>query len=275
MIFLPTRACARTEAVAVSENDFPDHFSGASSAYSAHRPPWPERLFRTVAQLAPTTDHAVDCGCGSGQASVPLSRFFRRISAFDASENQIAVARRKPHPSHLRYRVGRAEQMELEDGCADLLLAAQSAHWYRPADFFAQARRVLRPGGLLAMCSYDLCRLPEPQCDRLCADFHNQTLKDWWPPQRALITDEYRTLRRQMPFDEIPAPAMEMVADWNLAQLSAYFSTWSATGRYRSETGRDPVPAIGQKMRPYWPQDGKGIVRVRWPVTLVLGRNAE
>src|SRR5262249_11653324 len=46
---------------------------------------------------------------------------------------------------------GRAEETGLPAAAADVVLAAQSFHWFEPSAALAEFHRVLKPGGMLAL----------------------------------------------------------------------------------------------------------------------------
>ena len=46
---------------------FKDHFSTRSAEYAAYRPTYPRALVDFLADAAPDTELALDCGCGTGQ----------------------------------------------------------------------------------------------------------------------------------------------------------------------------------------------------------------
>src|SRR5688572_18317753 len=71
---------------------FKDHFSAHAAQYAAHRPTYPPALVDALADLAGGTRLALDCGCGTGQLSVPLAARFDRVIAIDGSAAQIAAA---------------------------------------------------------------------------------------------------------------------------------------------------------------------------------------
>ena len=250
---------------------FSDHFSAVAEAYSKGRPQWPDSLFAALADLTPGRELAVEVGCGSGQASLGLAQYFDLVEASDPSASQIARAR--PHP-RVRYSVAPAEDTALEDHCADLLLAAQAAHWFDLDAFFAEARRLLRPGGLLALASYARCTLPVPQCLELLDHFHLNTMAPWWPAERATVDNLYADIAEQMPFEPVPSRQLQLRTDWNLEDLMVYLASWSAVNRYRQSEGRDPLPPLEEAMRAHWPQQGQERLEIRWPITLVLGRQA-
>jgi SAM-dependent methyltransferase len=189
------------------------------------------------------------------------------VTATDASAAQIGQA--PPHP-RVRYRVAPAEASGLPDASVDLVTVAQALHWVDLEPFFAEARRVLVPGGVLAAWCYGLPSLDDPEIDRLLAHFYTSIVGPYWAPERRLVETGYRTLA--FPFDELAAPSFDMALDWSLPELAAYLGTWSATCRFRSERGCDPVEPFAVRLAPLWgPSDGRR--RVRWPLSLRIGRH--
>jgi SAM-dependent methyltransferase len=245
--------------------DFKDHFSSQSSGYASFRPGYPAALFTYLASLTPDHDLAWDCATGSGQAARGLAEHYARVWATDASATQIEAA--APHPG-VEYRVAPAEASGLPDRSADLVTVAQAAHWFDLPAFYAEVRRVLKPGGLLALWCYERLAI-EPALDAVIEDFYAGLLGPWWPPERRLVEAGYRDL--PFPFAELPAPAIPMTATWTLGQLLGYFSTWSALKAYRQSTGEDPLPALRDRLAAAWISLDTAKT-IKWPLSVRLGR---
>ncbi|HEY6066574.1 MAG TPA: class I SAM-dependent methyltransferase, partial [Thermoanaerobaculia bacterium] len=179
-------------------SSFPDHFSGVAGAYAEHRPRYPDRLFEWVAGLAPRRELAWDCATGNGQAALGLADHFERVIATDASPAQIAAA--VPHP-RVEYRVAPAESSGLAAESADVVTVGQALHWFDRPAFYAEVRRVLRPGGVLAAWTYGHCLLGDPSADAAMRRFYSETVGPCWPPERALVDEGYRSI--ELPFEEI------------------------------------------------------------------------
>jgi len=246
-----------------------DHFSGVASAYALRRPHYPEELFAFLAAEAAQHDLAWDCGAGSGQASVPLARHFRRVVATDASA---AMLREAPHHSSVEYRTAPAHASGLDRETVDLVTVAQALHWLDLEPFYAEVERVLRPGGLLAVWTYGNQRLDVPAIDGVLHRFYHEVVGPFWPPERRHVEAGYRGL--PFPFREIPTPAFQMQEQWTLAELLGYIGTWSASQRFRHARGYDPGLALGAELQRGWGEPGT-TRRVLWPIAMRLGRRPQ
>jgi len=127
---------------------FKDHFSRQAADYALFRPRYPRALFAFIAANSPNDKNALDCATGNGQAAIGLVQFFQNVIAIDASAAQIENAQ----PGHrVEYRVAPAEASGLLASSCDAITVAQALHWFRFEEFYAEARRVLKPDGLLAV----------------------------------------------------------------------------------------------------------------------------
>lgn len=238
---------------------FKDYFSDHATDYASYRPHYPVTLFDWLAEQAPGHNLALDCACGNGQAARALANHFQHVIATDASLPQLQAA--QAHPG-VDYVCARAEQAPLPDASLDLLTVAQAAHWFHLPVFRAEAARLLRPGGLLAIWGYGLTRIT-PAIDAIVDDYYGTTLQDYWPPERHHLEQAYRTLA--LPWPELDPPAPVMTADWTLRQLQGYLASWSATRLYIKVTGRDPRPALARRLQAAW-GDAESPRTVRWPL---------
>lgn len=245
---------------------FKDHFSGASHDYQRNRPTYPAALFEFLAAHAPAHHCAWDCATGTGQAAHLLARHFERVIATDASATQIASAQRDPR---IDFRVATAEASGIERTSVDLLTVAQALHWFDIAAFFAEARRVLKPRGIIAIWSYNLLTI-EPAIDAVINHLYGPVLDDYWPAERKLVESDYRDI--EFPFTPIATPAFSMESQWTLDQLLGYLRTWSAVRRYQSERGTDPVVATGEALLPLW-GERESLRTIHWPMPVRVGSN--
>ena len=248
-----------------STSDFKDHFSGHADRYGAFRPTYPPALFEHLASITPGHDFAWDCTTGNGQAAVPLASFFRSVLATDASEPQIRHAR--PH-HRVRYVVAPADRRPTGDASVDLVTVAQALHWFDLDAFYAEVRRVARPGGILAVWCYGLHTIT-PGVDAVVHRLYQDIVGSDWPPERRLVEGAYRGL--PFPFDELEPPAFPMTLHWDLDQLLGYLATWSSVQKYQRRTGRNPLALVRDDLERAWGDPGheRDVV---WPLHPRLGR---
>lgn len=245
-----------------------DHFSAVSAEYSAFRPRYPRALFEFLAAIARRRRLAWDCGAGTGQATVDLAEFFDQVIGTDVSAEQIARA--PTHPK-ITWLVCPAELTPLAPGSVDLITVAQALHWFDHERFNAEVRRVAAPGAAIAAWTYGAPRMDGDVGEVLRRSMFD-TLGDYWPPERRHVYDEYRSI--PFPFERIATPPFSLEEEWSPPQLAGYIRTWSATTRYRSIRGEDPVVAIERELGEIWgdPAERKRIV---WPLIVIAGRVGE
>jgi ubiquinone/menaquinone biosynthesis C-methylase UbiE len=246
-------------------NGFADHFSSFSPDYAKYRPDYPACLFAYLAGLAPAMRSAWDCATGSGQAAVGLARHFARVIATDASAAQLESARPNPR---IEYRLAAAEDSGLPPGSVDLVTAAQALHWFDRPRFWSEVDRVLVERGIVAVWCYDLLRT-DPRIDVVIGRLYRDIVGPYWPPERVLTEERYRTI--EFPFEELEPPPFRMELHWTLSDLLGYLRTWSAARRYAAATGEDPILLVEQDLARAWgpPDRPRAIL---WDLALRIGR---
>lgn len=240
-------------------------FSVQSGHYARHRPAYPARLFAYLSSLSEQHDLAWDCATGNGQAALSAADYFARLEATDISEEQI-----RHHLPHLRvaYHVCSAEHAPFGANVFDAVFVAQAAHWFNLERFYAEALRVLKPKGVLAVWGYGLFAI-EPEIDRALAEDLFKPIDSFWAEGNRQLMRGYATL--PFPSAEIQGPAFAMAVEWNLPQLAAYLRTWSAVKRYAAHFGNDPVTQLEATLAPLWGAPEK-VRAVHMPLFLKVGR---
>jgi len=95
----------------------------------------------------------LDIGCGTGEFCVLISQRGATVSGIDAAEGMVAIARERLPDADLR--TGPAERLPWETASFDAATAFNSLQF--AADFvaaLAEAARVVRPGGRIAVCNW-------------------------------------------------------------------------------------------------------------------------
>lgn len=241
-------------------------FEQGGGAYARFRPEYPVGLARFLAGTVPARERAVDVGCGNGQLTAQLAAHFGEVVGLDPSADQIANA--NAH-ERVRYVCAPAENIPLPDHCADLIAAAQAAHWFDLPRFYEEARRVGRRDAVVALVSYGVLRLQPADLDERFRHFYRQEIGPYWPPERKLVDGGYADIA--FPFAELAAPEFTIERNWGLGDLLGYVSTWSATRR-AVEAGRGDIPeTFAADLSRLWGPRGRKRP-VAWPVHMRLGQ---
>lgn len=211
----------------------------------------------------------LDAGCGGGGACVLAAALGSEVTGFDASQELLAIARdRLPRGEFVH---GDLEQLPFAPGHFDAALAANSIIF---AENIPQAlrelRRVLRPGGRLAITS-------------------------WGKPEQVEMRDVFAAVARALPqrppgggpfawsADEalttlLSEAGFKVVAeggsqcDFHYQDSRAFWRAQSSAGNYQpalQAVGSDRLrQAVGRAVRPYTRADGSIVLRnvYRWAV---------
>jgi ubiquinone/menaquinone biosynthesis C-methylase UbiE/DNA-binding HxlR family transcriptional regulator len=96
-----------------------------------------------------------DLGAGDGSFSLLLAQSATKVIAVDSSAKMIEFARdqaRRHHVKNIDYRLGDMEELPIDDEAVDLVFYSQSLHHaLHPQHAIAEAARILRPGGRIAI----------------------------------------------------------------------------------------------------------------------------
>lgn len=244
--------------------DMKDNFSTQSSSYAQFRPGYPAQLFDFLFKHTQNFDSAWDCATGNGQIAAVLAEKFQQVEATDISENQLKNATPKPN---IRYQLGQAESPNFPAHSFDLITVGQAAHWFNFEKFYPEVRRVLKPGGMLALVGYNLLHVDAPT-DALIEHFYHTTLAGCWDAERHLVEEAYTSI--PFPLEEIPFPEMASEYSWTVDQLLGYLSTWSAVQHFIRKNGHHPIDeGFVAQMKAVWPDGANRIVR--FPIFARIG----
>ncbi|CAG2167499.1 unnamed protein product [Oppiella nova] len=106
---------------------------------------------------------AVDVGCGGGQSTQVLAKYFKNVYGFDVSAAQINEALEAYHPHNVHYQVSIAENIPcIESNSVQLLIACVAVQWFDLSKFFVEANRMLAPNGMVALIGHTMFEPIDP-----------------------------------------------------------------------------------------------------------------
>lgn len=247
---------------------FEDHFAAGASMYARARPHYPSEMMDWLAGQAPDRKLAWDAATGTGQVAHLATVHFEQVYATDASPAQLAET--VPAPG-LRFVHERAELPSLPVDSVDLVTVGAAAHWLDLPRFYEAARRVSRPGGLLALFSYGIELSGSPALQGVL-NAYAASIAPHWTPAYQVVVDRYRGL--PFPFERVEMPAFLAHSQGDLKQFMDLMRTWSGSLRAREATGADPLAPFAQRFEQAWTQRGpvEAPRTLHWPIFGHVGR---
>ena len=121
--------------------------------YDRYRPTYCPELFEAVIDSMPNgAKHAVEVGCGTGQATAPFLAAGYNVDAVELGERLAAYAAKKFQD----FPGFRVHNLPFEKFCApaesvDLLYSATAFHWIPEEIGYPKAFELLKPGGTIAL----------------------------------------------------------------------------------------------------------------------------
>ena len=131
--------------------------SGFAEGFDANRPSPPSALFDVLCLEAQTERPklVVDLGSGTGLSTRPWAERADEVVGVEASPEMCAQAQAASSAENVRFVRAYAQATGLPDAAADIVTCSQALHWMEPEPTFAEAARILRPGGVFAAYDYD------------------------------------------------------------------------------------------------------------------------
>jgi SAM-dependent methyltransferase len=125
-------------------------FSDRASDYVKYRPSYPAAAIDAILDRLgePSQLTAADLGAGTGISSRLLAQRGVRVFAIEPNGEMRQAA--APH-ALVELRAGTSEATNLPDTSIDLVTCFESFHWFNPVLTLPEFRRILKPGGRLAV----------------------------------------------------------------------------------------------------------------------------
>lgn len=140
----------------MSSSATPD-FGRLAPFYDELRPAddaWLELLETLVGEGGLDEGRVLDVGCGTGRLTAALAERGVRVWGVDASPEMLEVARAKL-PSGGAFKLAAAERLPFKAGWFDRAVFCLVVHLIDRPRAFAEARRVLAPGGRALITTFD------------------------------------------------------------------------------------------------------------------------
>ncbi|PMD39941.1 S-adenosyl-L-methionine-dependent methyltransferase [Hyaloscypha variabilis F] len=199
---------------------FRSYSAEEAKLYAASRLSYSQNIYNKVLDHHAATggefDLLLDVGCGPGNATRDLSLSFDRTIGSDPGVQMIEAANalggKIKSGKDIEFVVAAAEEISqikgLEPASVDLLTSAMAAHWFDMTKFWAEAAKVVKPGGTVALwtCASSFAHPSTPNYEKVqevLLRFERETLAPYELPGNRLSMEMY---------DNLPLP-------WNVSPL--------------------------------------------------------
>ncbi|MEP6725526.1 MAG: class I SAM-dependent methyltransferase [Bacteroidota bacterium] len=243
-----------------------DLFSIQAADYARYRPSYPAELIAYVISFVQEKKLAWDCATGNGQAAVLLAPYFKQVIGTDTSEKQLALA---IAAENINYQPAKAEQTPFADNSFDLITVAQAYHWFQFNDFEKEAKRVAKPGGIIAIWGYNIPACDNETINGITRQFYTIIVGPYWDAERKYIDESYKTV--PFNFAELPSNEFSIHVRWNKEDLTGYLNSWSSVQHFIKAKGYNPVNEMATQLTAAWPP-GKNEIEFIFPVFLRIGK---
>jgi len=181
----------------------------------------PNGLLHWLAHCSERKETCIECGAGQGEISAYVSQYFTTVLATDISP--------LTERSHYGVTVNQssAEQLPSADSDIDMVISMQALHFFDVPRHLAEAKRVLRPGGVFAALSWGELELPPDVAYAYQPTF--ESLLSHWEAEREWVISGYEGLN--FSGTRLELPKSRMVREVALSDLDNEIANWSATQR--------------------------------------------
>jgi SAM-dependent methyltransferase len=128
-------------------------FTGRAEVYDNYRPGYTDEMYDYIYANVLKADGAVaDIGSCTGILSEGFLKRGSKVYGVEPNADMRAAGeKRLQEYEGFSSVIGTGENTSLEADSVYLITAASAFHWFDPALFYAECRRILRPGGSVAI----------------------------------------------------------------------------------------------------------------------------
>ncbi|XP_059143692.1 putative methyltransferase DDB_G0268948 [Physella acuta] len=250
--------------------------------YATHRPTYPQEIYEKILAYhseIPQNQRllAVDVGCGTGQSTLPLTKYFQQVTGLDVSEDQLFnLPRNVPN---LDYKVAYAEDLNfLGDKTVDLVTVASALHWMNYKKVFSQARRVLKPDSTLAVYSLFHENFEHPEVRAYIVQLQSTIFSGYVTSHVRKALDKFHLL--EFPFRDIRKhDDIIKTGELTLDGIVGYLASFHYTKLFADDNpDRDILAEMKQSLEEIFRKSSNHLiepvkVKVSWYYFVILCRN--
>ncbi|KAN0027647.1 hypothetical protein ACTFIU_010620 [Dictyostelium citrinum] len=228
-----------------TQTKFDDKFGEVSESYKNFRPTYNDELYSIIDSYCDDKrDLAIDVGSGSGQATVKLAKYFKKVIGYEPSENQLKHA--EPTET-VEYRLSAAEKIDLPSGSVDLITVATAVHWFNLQEFYKESKRLLRENGSLIIWCYGILKIiNNEELQKIHDNIYSNILRHYWAPEIKYIQDGYVDIKPT--YENTTRKTITLEKMMSINDMIGMYSSWSSYAKYIKEGNKDFLPDIKKSL---------------------------
>ncbi len=234
--------------------------------YKLYRPNYGEDIYHYINELVDFRGLAWDCACGSGQVSSQLARSFQQVMASDIDSTMLAKA---PDCKNVEYHKADEEFSLLKNESVDFLSVATAIHWLDRTRFFKEAKRVLKPGGVLGTWGYTGIDLHE-DINKTLKEIVQKYFMPYYPQNIKIAFERYEEI--ELPFEPIDSPNFEVNQNWTFLDLKNYFMSFTAMQYYYLKHGELAFDLFEDELLEAWGGNPLEKKNLKWEIYTKFSR---
>ncbi|HEV3229712.1 MAG TPA: class I SAM-dependent methyltransferase [Solirubrobacteraceae bacterium] len=245
-------------------------FAAGADAYQNARPSWPLEAVDCAFedwQIDPSGGLVIDLAAGTGRLTAQLARRCQQLLAIEP------VAEMRAHIRGVPAVAGTAEQLPLDDSSAQAMFVAEAFHWFDYPAALAEAARVLRRGGGLAvMWNHALSNDDQTPVRAALTElirphlYHPKTVR--WLERDARTDESWRMGPGWEAFEPLSNREFVHEQDATRQTLVSLVGSWSFIAALDEQTRTDLLRRVDELLRAH----GVERYRQRWRCDLFLTR---
>lgn len=231
--------------------------------YALFRPSYPEFFFseeissqvsKIKAQIKKGEKMtALDLGCGPGQATFQIAKYFDKVIGVDINNAQLEQAQSKaesnPEFKHVSFVKGDCSSIydiwykQLNEEPVHAIFMCQAFHWFNQGDILDQCKRILeKTKGCIFLLGYSKFRIL-PSCVEIKPyfdDFYN-SVHHLFDFDRQIVSDYYKPIDFSLQFDTVKMIQHNQIQrNYSMSNFIGYLDTFSAYRNKLERVDRSP-----------------------------------
>ncbi|GHU07308.1 methyltransferase [Alphaproteobacteria bacterium] len=127
-------------------------FTSTAEYYAKYRPIYPPELFDKVIEIfgLDKNDTVLDLGCGTGEISLPLSKYAKKVIAWDPDAGMLKIARQKAKErgiTNIVFDLKSSDDLSDINDKVKFVIMGQSFHWMDGTKTLSDIKNILTDDG--------------------------------------------------------------------------------------------------------------------------------